>query len=213
VTRLKFGAVEKALTVLAFATASAAGAQVAPGNSGMSTSAPLNNVQPFGDLRAFGACFARIQRPAALSLIATAPGSAEESEVLRRTFYGERTTCLFGGTRMAIPVVFARGAVAEGLLLTEGVPDSHRLPSPAPADVRDLHGAARCYASGHRTEVENLLKTKPGSPQEVKAVGALWKDFRTCMPGFNVRLNAPWIRYLLAEALLRARPNTTASKG
>jgi hypothetical protein len=31
------------------------------------------------------------------------------------------------------------------------------------------------------------------------------------MPGFTVRLNAPWIRFLLAEALLRTGPTTTAA--
>ena len=40
---------------------------------------------------------------------------------------------------------------------------------------------------------------------------AFWSGFRTCMPGFTVRLNAPWIRFLLAEALLRLGPNMTAS--
>jgi hypothetical protein len=110
-----------------------------------------------------------------------------------------------------MPTVFARGAIAEGLLRSEGVPDNYRLPAPTPAEARDLHGVARCYTSGHRTEVETLLQTQPGSPEEVKAVAALWNDFRTCMPGFKVRLNAPWIRFLLAEALLRLEPNVTTS--
>jgi hypothetical protein len=77
--------------------------------------------------------------------------------------------------------------------------------------VRDLHGVARCYTSGHRNEVEALMKIHPGSQEEVKAVAALWEDFRKCMPKFQVRLNAPWIRFLLAEALLRIEPNTVAS--
>ena len=199
--------------ILAIALAAPAFAQLAPGRSGTSTSAPLTNVQPFKELRFLGSCIARSERKIALALIATVPGSPEEERAFDRLFYGERSTCMFGGTQMTMPIIFARGAVAEGLLQSEGVPDTYRLTSPAPAEVSDLHGAARCYTAGHQTAVEALLRTQPGSPEEVKAVAALWNDFRTCMPGFKVRLNAPWIRFLLAEALLRLGPNTTASGG
>ncbi|HZG08520.1 MAG TPA: hypothetical protein VEZ70_06025 [Allosphingosinicella sp.] len=154
---------------------------------------------------------ARTQRKAALALIATAPDSREEEKILRKLVWGEQTTCMSGGTQMQMPNLFARGVIAEGLLRSEGVPEELRLPSPSPAQVRDLHGAARCYTSSHRPDVERLLQTRAGSAEEVKAVAALWDEFRTCMPNFKVRLNAPWIRYLLAEALLRAGPSTTAS--
>ncbi|HZF44595.1 MAG TPA: hypothetical protein VEZ48_14420 [Sphingomonadaceae bacterium] len=177
--------------------------------SGHSTAAPLGNVKPFRELRAFGACYAKSHRKAALLLLATVPDTADEVKAFHRMVYGEDvagTICLSGGTRMRMPTLFARGAIAEGLLLAGGVPDTHRLSAPGPGQVRDLHGAARCYAAGHRGEVEALLKINPGSPEEVKAVAGLWNDFRTCMPGFNVRLNAPWIRFLLAEALLRLPP-------
>jgi hypothetical protein len=188
-----------------------ASAQIGSGKSGISTSRPVNNVKPFQELQAFGTCLARTYPTAALSVIATAPGSSEEDKVLRKVVYGEHSTCMFGGTKMSMPHVFARGAIAEGLLRSKGVPESYRLASPSPKEVRDLHGAARCYTSNHGGDAENLLKTKPGSPEELKAVAGLWDQFRTCMPNFNVRLNAPWIRFLLAEALLRAGPNTTAS--
>jgi hypothetical protein len=188
-----------------------ASGQVGTGQSGVSTSTPVNNVRPFQELQAFGTCLARSHRKAALELIATLPGSREEDKVLRKFVFGEHTSCLFGGTQMAMPDVFARGAVAEGLLRADGIPDTHRLPSPSPTEVRDLHGAARCYTASHRTDVEKLLQTKPGGPEEVKAVAALWDEFRACMPNFKVRLNAPWIRFLLAEALLRVGSNTTAS--
>ena len=52
-----------------------------------------------------------------------------------------------------------------------------------------------------------MLATRAGSAEELAATTALWNDFRTCLPRhFNVRLNAPWIRYLLAEAILRLAP-------
>jgi hypothetical protein len=199
------------LAFVALFFSAAASAQIGSGQSGMSTSTPLTNVRAFDELSALGVCLAKTQRRDALAAIATVPGSKEEDKFFQKFFYGERTTCLFGGTRMSMPIIFARGAIAEGLLRSKGVPAEYILSAPAPADTRNLHEVARCYTSGHRTEVEALLKTDAGSPEEVKAVAAQWEDFRTCMPGFKVRLNAPWIRFLLAEALLRLAPDTTIS--
>ena len=190
---------------------SEAAAQLGSGQSGTSTSSALTNVQPFRELQSFGACFARTRKRDALTLIATVPDSAEEKKAFRKMVYGEQATCLFGGTRMTMSTVYARGAIAEGLLRSEGVPESHRLSGPSPAEVRDLHGVARCYAAKHRAEAEKVLQTQAGSREEVAAVAAIWNDFRACMPKFAVRLNAPWIRFLLAEALLRLQPNTTTS--
>lgn len=183
------------------------------GRSGISTSAPLTNGSAFDELQKLGRCFAKTERKNALAVIATVPGSEEEDELFKRVLYGERSTCMFGGTNMTMSTIYARGAIAEGLLRSNGVPQEYVLPAPMPADARDLHGVARCYASGHRAEVQSLLQTKAGSKQETAAVAAIWEDFRTCMPGFNVRLNAPWIRYLLAEALLRLAPDTKLSEG
>ena len=190
-----------------------ASAQMASGRSGMSTSAPLNNVSAFNELQKLGECFAKHHRKQALAIIATVPGSAEENDVFKRLFSGERETCLFGGTHMSMSTIYARGVIAEGLLRSEGVTQEYVLPAPTAAEARDLHGVARCYAMGHQAEIQTLLQTKAGSPAEVKAVAAIWEDFRACMPGFNVRLNAPWIRFLLAEALLRLAPDTKLSRG
>ncbi|HEY0044908.1 MAG TPA: hypothetical protein VGB62_10200 [Allosphingosinicella sp.] len=199
------------LGLAAFACGNAASAQFGTGQSGSSSSVPVSNVRPYKELQSYGTCLARTARKGALAVIATEPGSREESKILDKYFYGEQTTCMFGGTRMQMPALFARGALAEGLLRSDGVPAEYRLAAPVPSEVKDLHGVARCYTAGHRSEVETLLKTNPGTAEEVKAVAGLWNDFRTCMPGFKVRLNAPWIRFLLAEALLRLEPNTTAS--
>jgi hypothetical protein len=185
----------------------------AQSNSGHSTSAPVNNVRPFRELQVFGACYARSHKKAALTLIATVPDSAEEEKAFRKLVYGEDVSCLPGGTTMKMPTLFARGAIAEGLLLSGGAPDTYQLPVPSPAEARDLHGVARCYAFENRAEVEALLKTKPGTREEVADVAALWNDFRKCMPRFNVRLNAPWIRFLLAEALLRLPPSAASKPG
>src|SRR3712207_2669293 len=78
--------------------------------SGHSTSAPLSNVKPFRELRAYGGCYARTNRKAALTLLATVPGSLEEGKAFRRLVYGEDviTSCLPGGTKMSMPTLFAR---------------------------------------------------------------------------------------------------------
>lgn len=184
-------------------------AQIGTGRSGHSTSSPLSNVRPYKEMQRFGECLARTGRKNALAIVGTAPGSREEAKVLKKFVFGEHSNCTLGAFEMQMPDIFARGVIAEGLLRNGGVPAEYRLPAPAPSAVRDLHGAARCYASSHRRDVEKLLQTDPGTPEEVQAVAAIWNEFRTCMPNFKVRLNAPWIRFLLAEALLRVGPNPT----
>jgi hypothetical protein len=187
--------------------------QTGSGQSGMSTSGELGNVKVLGDLEAFGRCYASTDRKGALALIATKPGSTEEQRVYRKLARLDQD-CLFGGTRMLSSVVYIRGAIAEGLLKSGGVPADLLLPAPAAAEVTSLSEAARCYTSGHRAEVRALLEMKAGTREEVAAVGALWSGFRTCLPKrANVRLNALWIRFLLAEAMLRLSPPAAATSG
>jgi hypothetical protein len=178
--------------------------QTTPSQQGMSTSTPLGNVKLLRDLEFFGRCFARSDRKTALALIATKPLSKEENQVYKK-LAGYEQNCLFPGTRMFSSVVYIRGTIAEGLLETGGVPPELLLPAPrTAAEVTSLSEAARCYVLGHRSEVQALLRMKAGDREEVAAVGALWSGFKTCLPKrANVRLNALWIRYLLAEALLR----------
>lgn len=183
--------------------AHSASAQLGPGQSGMSTSGELGNVKLLRDLDEFGRCFARTSRKDAIALIATKPGSKEENQVYRRLARDDQQ-CLYGGTRMYSSVVYIRGAIAEGLLRTGGVPASLLLPAPAAGEVTSLSEAARCYTRGHAVQVRSLLEMKAGTREEAAAIAALWSDFRACLPKrATVRLNALWIRFLLAEALLR----------
>jgi hypothetical protein len=187
--------------------------QTGAGRSGISTSGDLGNVKLLGDLESFGRCFATTDRKTALALIATKPGSDEEDRVYKK-FTRLDQVCLFGGTRMVSSVVYIRGAIAEGLLKSGGVPADLLLPAPAAAEVTSLSEAARCYTAGHRSEVRALLDMKAGSREEVAAIGALWNGFRTCLPKrANVRLNALWIRFLLAEAMLRLSPTAATAPG
>jgi hypothetical protein len=184
----------------------AAVAQTPSGRAGMSTDARAANVNAYRELQILGVCFARSQRPNALAVIATAPGSREETEVLRRRFYGERDTCTLGGSEIQMSYFHARGAIAEGLLKTGGASPEIQRPAPATSEIRTLVDAGLCFASTHRAQAQGLLETLPGTPEETAAVTALWQNFRTCIPGFQIRLNAIWIRYIIAEGLLRLAP-------
>lgn len=202
-----------ALSVLAWAavsTSQAISAQTGAGQSGHSTSAELRNVKILRDLETFGRCLASTDRKTSLALIATKPGSKEEEQAFRK-FTRLDQVCLFSGTQMYGSVVYLRGAIAEGLLDAGGVPPHLLLPAPSPAQVTSLSEAARCYTAGHRAEVRALLKMNAGTKEEVAAIAKLWPGLRTCLPPrANVRLNALWIRFLLAEALLRLAPSAAA---
>jgi hypothetical protein len=195
-------------TVLAaLALAGTAAAQTPSGRSGTSTGDTVGNMNAYRELRLFGICIVRTQRSSALAIIAAAQGSPEERRAMQGTVFGELdTNCMGGGDRTVMSPVLARGTIAEGLLLSGGVPQNMLLPAPAPNEVRDLGGAGRCYAVGHQAEIRALLATPIGSPQERAAAAALWPDFRPCLARYNLRLNPVWIRYILAEGLLRLAP-------
>ena len=195
------------------ALAGGAAAQNAPARSGHSTATEAENMQAFVELSAFGRCFARSNRAGALSLIATAPGSAEEHALFDRLVSRREETCLGEGTNTSGSLVYWRGVIAEALLeLNVPLPPELRQQAPTATEVRDLGGVARCYSAGHRADVVALLETRPGSRQELAAATALWTEFRRCLPpSVNVRLNPQWIRYLLAEALLRLPPAAPAA--
>ncbi|UUR09066.1 hypothetical protein [Sphingomonas glaciei] len=201
-----------AAAFLLSAFGSPASAQIAPGRSGLSSSTPVPLIAAYRDLQLFGECIAKSQRKVALLLIETTPDSKEEEKAFDKYVFGEGGSCLSAGSNMTMSLLYARGAIAEGLLRSsEGIPDTFRLAAPAATETRNLHAVARCYAAGNRQQVLSVLKTRLGTPEEVRAVAAIWPGFRTCMPGFTVRLNAPWIRFLLAEALLRLDPTGTQS--
>lgn len=196
------------LTLAGFAgLAGAANAQIASGRSGMSSADRISTVNAFSELNTFGRCMVIASRSRAFALLAPAPGSREETELFRRHVFGENS-CLTPGTDMQLSIIYLRGVIAEALFeMHAPVPAELVQTAPALAEVSDLGGVARCYTAGHRSQVLALLATPAGSAEELAAVSALWNDLRTCLPQtFNVRLNAPWIRFLLAEAILRLPP-------
>ena len=192
-----------------------ASAQLAPGLSGKSTTYYAGREESLRDLTFFGRCYAKKNRDDALALIATRPSSAEEARVYAKLFGRDNLLCLAPGTSLRAPLAYVRGAIAEGLFLAEGrVPPSHALPVPAPAQVRNLSDAARCYAAGHKEQVQTVLATRVGSREENEAVSALLSDFAACLPaGVKVNFDATVIRFRLAEALLRLQPGGAGAAG
>jgi hypothetical protein len=185
----------------------AASAQTPSGRSGSSSGDTYSNMNAYRELRLFGICLVRTDRSAALAIIAADQGSREEDRAMQGTVFGDLdTNCMGGGDHSVMSPILARGTIAEGLLLSGGVPPQLQLPAPAPNEVRDLPGAGRCYAVGHQAEARALLATDIGSPQERAAAAALWADLRPCLARFNLRLSPVWIRYILAEGLLRLAP-------
>lgn len=203
--RLLSGLLLAFCAALAAIASAPAQAQVSP-TRGMSTSRTAENVNALRELGAFGACMARFHRATALEFIAREPGSREEQEYFQRAVGGERVDCYGrGGSWTNASLIYWRGVIAEGLLNQQApLPANLMLSSPTVDQVRDLDDVARCYVSNHRNEARTVLATRLGSPEETAAIGAIWGELRACFPaGLNVRLNAPWIRFLLAEALLR----------
>jgi hypothetical protein len=183
--------------------------------SGMSTTMRAENIDALRELSAFGVCFARFHRNDALAFLGTPPGSPEEAAFFDRAIGGERADCYVGGSWTNASLIYWRGVIAEGLLVSrQPAPDNLRLAAPTVDQVRDLHDVARCYVSGHRTEAQTVLAARPGSREETAAISAIWSDVRACFPpGLNARLNAPWVRFLLAEALLRTAGTASAQAG
>ena len=185
--------------------AAPAGAQLAPGRSGSSTVSYMSNAEAMRELTIFGRCFAKRQRNAALSLLATRPSSREEALTYRKLFTSDNQLCLAPSTSLGAPLAYVRGAIAEGMYdAGGGIPDELRLPAPTAAEVRNLSDAARCYAVRHPDEVRTLLTVKPGTKDEFQAVSKAMEGFGVCIPeGVDFKFDATVIRYRLAEAMLR----------
>jgi hypothetical protein len=199
------------LALAAVAMAAGASAQTPSARSGSSSGDTYSNMNAYRELRMFGICLVRTEHSAALAIIAAEQGSPEEERAMQGTVFGELdTNCGGAGDHVVMSPLLARGAIAEGLLLSGGVPPQLLRPAPPPDQVRDLPGAGRCYAAGHEAQVRALLATQIGSPQERAAAGVLWPEFRPCLARYNLRLSPVWIRYILAEGLLTLAPTGPA---
>lgn len=182
-----------------------ASAQLAPGMSGSSTLRYYDRETGMSVLASFGRCYAKNETARALRLIATPPTSLAERRTYIALFKKANAYCLGDMNSLSADLPLVRGAIAEGLYRQGmSIPEELMQPVPAPAQVRDLSGAARCYAAPHGAEVRALLETKPGGRKEYDAVSKLMPEFLKCVPeGAQLNSSATVIRFRLAEAMLR----------
>jgi hypothetical protein len=194
---------------LAVAGASPVSAQISNGASGSSTMTYLSNEQGMEEVVGFGDCYAKENREKALRLIATRPASREEAQTFTALFRKPYQSCLGDVTRLGAGLPLIRGAIAQGLY-KRGIPLPAALmqTAPAPAQVRNLADAARCYIAAHEEEARTLVTgTKVGGRREYDAVMKLLPDLFKCIPkGAKAQFTATLVRFRLAEALLRTTP-------
>lgn len=93
-----------------------ASAQLAPGQSGSSTLTYIDQAEAMITAHFFGRCYAKKNRDDALAIIATAPGSREESMTLRQRFKRDNIACMTANTNLRMPLPYVRGVIVEGLV-------------------------------------------------------------------------------------------------
>jgi hypothetical protein len=196
--------------------ASSASGQISNGASGSSTMFYLNREQAMEEVVGFGSCYAKESTEKALRLIATRPSSREEAQTYVALFKRPYQACLGDVTRLGATLPLVRGAIAQGLYKRKiPVPAALMQTAPAPAQVRNLSDAARCYLASHREDARSLVDgTKVGSRKEYDAVMKLLPEFLKCVPsGAKGEFTATLVRFRLAEALLRTAPPAAAAGG
>jgi hypothetical protein len=202
--------------LLAAAGAHPVAAQISNGASGSSTMFYLDSEQAMEEVVGFGACYAKEHTEKALRLIATKPASREEAQTYVELFKRPYQSCLGDVTNLGATLPMIRGAIAQGLYKRKTpLPAALMQTAPAPAQVRNLSDAARCYVATHREEARSLVAdTKVGGRKEYDSVMKLMPDFLKCVPrGAKGQFTATLVRLRLAEALLRTAEPPAAPTG
>jgi hypothetical protein len=204
-----------ALLAVGFAAAPAY-AQMAPGVSGSSTSAPVQVHEFWQELAHYGRCIAGQRQQQALDVLRAETGSRAESERLGRLLR-DRTTNCSQDFDLVLPAPLFRGAIAEGLYDRRAPmpPDLAWTPIPKGEPVPTFSHIARCYLPGNEARVAELVeKTRPGSRDEARAMAAIMPGFRACLPAKtrNRPFNITQVRLRLAEALFRMGPPRSAGE-
>ena len=187
--------------------AAPAAAQLAPGQSGHSSTIYVGSDEAWRALADFGRCYATRRTSKALELVSTPAGSIEEARTYKRLFK-DGDNCLTLVDSMSIDFLMVRGVVAEGLY-RQSIPVPAALAvtkAPTINEVKTFAEVALCYTGSNRAAVQELVATtKPGSKAEDEAVDRLIPGIATCIPekARNLKLSSPLIRFRLAEALWR----------
>jgi len=196
------------------ALAHSASAQIPSSRSGSSSLEYLPAEDGLLAVMDFGKCYAKGKPKKAFRLLATQPSTREEAQTYVSLFRGSNESCLKELIELSSDLPMVRGAIAEGLYKQRiPIPPELMQTVPAPADVQDLSGAARCYVAAHRLEASALIEhTRPGGRKEFDMLNRLMPDFSKCVPkGTRLSFPATVVRFRLAEALLRTAGTVPAA--
>ena len=176
------------------------------------SAAPASAAPNSAQTQAFGKCAANNYDGA--ELLATQPGSEEETDVLQE--FATRGCA----TASAAPALL-RGALAErlfekdfGVVGARARRDSIEIFRVDPAEVEaldpnarrrvDVIGFATCAAAANVVKTSALLKTNPGTPAETALVKEMEPSFAPCLlEGERLDLGRAELRGALAEATYR----------
>jgi len=177
----------------------------------------LEGNQTVRTLRAFGYCLVRARASASEALMASRPGSAEESAAMTALSEGDDHPCLYQATRMVIrsrPLI--RGIVAEFLYNRDNPGSRNHAPrafdrpfDPAAPGWRETpDGAlgrwlAACAVHRGPGHARQMIRFNHDSPGETRALRAIRPALLHCLPqGRSLQVSRHVIRAMLAEALL-----------
>ena len=163
------------------------------------------------------ACAAERAGTRARHLLATSPGSAEESRIAW-SFQSRLDFCLSGYQGIRFPLNMLRGGFAEiiyhqefpGGLKIDGTPDSAATAWTEPRldgggnEASELsHSAARCLVVSHPLQARNLLATEPLSEAEQHVFDEIQPLLGPCLfQGVKFTASRQMLRGLIAEAAL-----------
>lgn len=162
-------------------------------------------------------CAAERAGTRARHLLATSPGSEEESRIVW-SFQSRLDFCLAGYQGIGFPFKMLRGGLAEIIyhqefpdgLRVDGTPDSAatawtepRLDSGGNEASELSHSAARCLVVSHPLQTRNLLATEPLSEAERQVFDEIQPLLGPCLfQGVKFTASRQILRGLIAEAAL-----------
>ncbi|HEX6376052.1 MAG TPA: hypothetical protein VFZ91_10070 [Allosphingosinicella sp.] len=159
---------------------------------------------------------AKIQkRETAEALLATAPGSAREAELVQAVMPSGLTKCPIRTNRLTISGrMLVRGAIAEALYNGDDIKPRTASalplaevfqPSRYGSELVVAKWVARCAVRREPRIAHEVVKWNPGGIGEGRALRSLKPTFTTCLPaGERLQVSRLQIRALIAEELYRA---------
>lgn len=163
----------------------------------------------------FAVCTRNHKREAAEKLLATAPGSAEETALVDVILPPGYTECPVLAARTTIrSTIFLRGALAEAMYNGDGTRPRAESPLPLAGTFQPAAGGslatvassvATCAVRRSPRLAHAVVSNNAGSQREYKALRALEPTLLACLaPGSRLRISRINFRAMIAEQLYRA---------